>query len=1195
MDSYPYQRNQIPFSHCYHPGIEAVPPQIRADPSKPPFSYEQFWPYAGSYGHPIPTHFCCGHNNFPGYYSYRPSYPHSPAPSPIYCSGGCPAYAEPNFVPYSPQPHYSMELPRYEYDKYMPRDHHCCGCPNHPCNQKEEKSVKIEEHEPDAGKKVNDAVVPIQLRNYPYPLIWIPPEYTSNRQLKNPTTAEVGEQLDNMSYDRTPNADAQPAQEPRAWNEWLPFYMKGAPNMVHYGDGVKSQNYETDNKRRESEDGRLNQKHQREHKKSELPFPIIWLPYYNKQEEGEKTNNQDRTSTPKCIEEAPHTFKSVPVKFYVDEGVTNGTRSNQTESIDTSASDVTEKVTNERSIPVKQMESHQDKNNPEGNHKREEMDVPVNQKEENVTKEGSHTSGKRQPTSPPKASKLPPVCLRVDPLPRKKNGNGSSRSPTPPASKEHSQTTAGEASKTPPCGMNNKAQPNLKLQNAPNTNEKVKPEERIIQVSENKTSENKGAESKDESQSQMSIPSEVSTGTKESYTDGDKCKTENKKEKKGAENMVEEATEVKEVKDSTATTNGGKKERRVLSDRDAAVLIQAAYRGYQVRKWEPLKKIKQIAEVSKEVTDIRGRIQALEDSSDLQNDDKQKIAIGETIMRLLLKLDTIQGLHPSFREIRKSLARDLVTLQERLDSIMAKKPQQQMQELVVQKPVEVTPQNTQNGENQQEQQEEEVAARDTFEGISDGSHNTLEKCEDQVCMKDDINNIHSNDGGSESQSSVDPASNEGAETTTELVNGDINHVVTVDALNCTNNLSETDKMDEEPETKSEVNDIPVEVDKLDMTALKELPVGVVDEEIDVPSGKDEQNEKGTKEVQSADCLDGSPLAIVDDSARDELDSVTHAMMELPVGVLDEDKATAEYEKEDETNISKGEVQSVNEGCIEELPVGLLDEDTSKSDLEKHGDTKTHEEVLPSEGEESNADESTRSSTDDNEKATQLEQPLLEEKEEVQSSGESDGWVKIEFQKEDELKGDALPYVEFGCQSAQEVGNETKFSSLTTEANGHELGNEDVCLEANDGTNMLAEPMEFVPMGDLQNKKEPEEKPAQVDGRDMVAEQVISCDGKDTETLPKEETKLSAASPALTELPVGEHDGGLNGDMKLLEENEKLRKLMKELLEAGNEQLSVISNLTGRVKDLEKKLATNKKSKRVRTKRYRPPTSKVSCM
>lgn len=42
---------------------------------------------------------------------------------------------------------------------------------------------------------------------------------------------------------------------------------------------------------------------------------------------------------------------------------------------------------------------------------------------------------KRQSVSPVKASKLPPVCLRVDLLPKKRNGNGSSRSPSPPSGK----------------------------------------------------------------------------------------------------------------------------------------------------------------------------------------------------------------------------------------------------------------------------------------------------------------------------------------------------------------------------------------------------------------------------------------------------------------------------------------------------------------------------------------------------------------------------------------------------------------------------------------------------------------------------------------------------------------------------------------------------------------------------------------
>ncbi|XP_058747015.1 uncharacterized protein LOC131620004 [Vicia villosa] len=160
------------------------------------------------------------------------------------------------------------------------------------------------------------------------------------------------------------------------------------------------------------------------------------------------------------------------------------------------------------------------------------------------------------------------------------------------------------------------------------------------------------------------------------------------------------------------------------------------------------------------------------------------------------------------------------------------------------------------------------------------------------------------EGASESQSHVGYGS----------VNLDITPVVSVDAMDSTSNFS--DKMDVELE--SEVIDIPIEVDKLNMTAFKELPVGVIDEDT------------------------------TEDSARERLDSEM-LMKELPVGVLDdEDAATSE-----ETNTAEKEV------FIKEL----LDENAEKSEAER---------------------------TDYKEKDTELEQPLVEENEGVQSSEESDG-------------------------------------------------------------------------------------------------------------------------------------------------------------------------------------------------------------
>lgn len=59
--------------------------------------------------------------------------------------------------------------------------------------------------------------------------------------------------------------------------------------------------------------------------------------------------------------------------------------------------------------------------------------------------------------------------------------------------------------------------------------------------------------------------------------------------------------------------------------------------------------------------------------------------------------------------------------------------------------------------------------------------------------------------------------------------------------------------------------------------------------------------------------------------------------------------------------------------------------------------------------------------------------------------------------------------------------------------------------------------------------------------------------------------------------------GSESDQKLLEENEKLREMMEKLIETGREQITAISNLSSRVKDLEKKLARKRK---LRTRRVR---------
>ncbi|KAK3024259.1 hypothetical protein RJ639_043635 [Escallonia herrerae] len=72
----------------------------------------------------------------------------------------------------------------------------------------------------------------------------------------------------------------------------------------------------------------------------------------------------------------------------------------------------------------------------------------------------------------------------------------------------------------------------------------------------------------------------------------------------------------------------------------------------------------------------------------------------------------------------------------------------------------------------------------------------------------------------------------------------------------------------------------------------------------------------------------------------------------------------------------------------------------------------------------------------------------------------------------------------------------------------------------------------------------------------------------------EELPPSSATPA-SQVSVGS-DIMMEGGRQAVEENVKLREMVEKLMEAGREQLSAISSLSGRVQDLEKQLSRKKK-------------------
>ncbi|XP_021887806.1 BAG family molecular chaperone regulator 6 [Carica papaya] len=669
MDSYPHQMNQVPLPHYYFPGFGNIPPQMRVDAFRCPMK-DDIWPTGGNHEH-IPCHGCCNHGCSRDCYGFRPPFPAVPS---FNGYGNYFMYPPPCNIPtyYVPPLHLSTEQPRYEYEKYVPNNYHCCGCPTHMCNQKSDGGVKIEEQEPEVEKRKNDFPLPVQTKGIPYPVAWVPPEYMQNQRLQKLLESEVTSPNDAKLKD----IPKPPEREPKTWSGWIP--------------------YDINNLRPLTQDWKKNQSTQGEEKVRQFPFPIIWMPSYGKQQEDEKKGGGETNSAPKCADEQSSNFKCLPGKLIKADHEMDKSRKNEEISGNTADSGTQERTVKQKSIPVRQLDKHDEKDsNEDSNQKMKDVSGKLGEdnKKDKLNKP-SEKSTRKGSSSPLKTSHLPPVCLRVDPLPRKKNGNGSSRSPSPPCHKGRTLETVKDCCKTPASpSSNDNIERDEKTQG--DTHQQSNALEPNVTERENTLSMGKTAEYDKEKELKIESVTQSPNifrfnfqgdGKKDLTFDGvQKDKAEygsqvNKKTLHQSGSVVDETAGTKEAtKAEYVDGKCSKAVRRKLSDVDAAILIQSAYRGYEVRKWEPLKKLKQIAKVREQMFEVKSRVQALEISCDLKKDDRQRVVIGEMIMNLLLKLDAIQGLHPSLRDWRKSLARELVALQEKLDTL--RKPKEELGEL----------------------------------------------------------------------------------------------------------------------------------------------------------------------------------------------------------------------------------------------------------------------------------------------------------------------------------------------------------------------------------------------------------------------------------------------------------------------------------------------------------------------------------
>ncbi|GFY92474.1 BCL-2-associated athanogene 6 [Actinidia rufa] len=554
----------MPYAQHYHPSFESIPPQMKVDALRSLVTCGT-WPYESHFGHSIPVgcHGCCTHSYFPGYSGFRPAYPHYLPPTPYHYHEGYPSFPETypvQFVPLSP---YSMDQPRHEYDKNKDRDHHCCGCPNHPVNKLEDKLVQTEEQEQEFGKKSSKSLVPVELKNQPYPVVYLPSDYVKREKI-NLAEPELKER------DEYPYENQKPCERlPSDWSKWFPFDVDGFGSLNHGGDRKGTQ-------KKPDED------------ENQVSFPIYLMPY-KPQEEEKRDHKEART--------------------FID--VNTGRVSSESSPFELKATSAHLPNSDEKS-------GQEDKDDSKGK-----------QPSEN----GKKGNGSLRSSPPDHKGKLHQLCAK-------------STKAASPREKEHAHHGMQSSS----CIVNEtkEVEPNEKKR-------------RVVAVADGY-----GDDCKIRSQAQVPVSfpivSHKNVSANRSTSNG------------GSADDVRSVKEDKEVGEVEEEKSGGligsaeeeiheevkKPKWENLSEAEAAVAIQSAYRRFEVRRWEPLKKMKLIAEVREQVGSVKSRVEALENSPDISSDNKQMVVIGETIMSLLLKLDTIQGLHPCIRDFRKSVVKELI-------------------------------------------------------------------------------------------------------------------------------------------------------------------------------------------------------------------------------------------------------------------------------------------------------------------------------------------------------------------------------------------------------------------------------------------------------------------------------------------------------------------------------------------------------
>ncbi|CAM6100643.1 unnamed protein product [Calypogeia fissa] len=104
----------------------------------------------------------------------------------------------------------------------------------------------------------------------------------------------------------------------------------------------------------------------------------------------------------------------------------------------------------------------------------------------------------------------------------------------------------------------------------------------------------------------------------------------------------------------------------------AATVVQSTYRGYKVRRGQPLKYLHVISSVKERLEELRQQFDTWKIAAWFPTDLTERVTMTESVMDLLLQLDSLQGVPVVVREFRKNVARDVIKFQEEVDGFLCR-------------------------------------------------------------------------------------------------------------------------------------------------------------------------------------------------------------------------------------------------------------------------------------------------------------------------------------------------------------------------------------------------------------------------------------------------------------------------------------------------------------------------------------------